>query len=81
MSIVLVIVLLLFSGDAHAQNRSVHLVGSGAKATCGRWLANRASQDYFSMGNWALGFLSGVAVYTDDLDPLDEWTLTQYSTG
>lgn len=48
----------------------VHGMGAGAIASCGRWLANRASGNYFDMGNWALGFLSAVGVYSVNLDPL-----------
>jgi hypothetical protein len=68
MSVVLGIVVLLLSGDAHGQ--SLQLLGAGSNASCERWLSDRVSNNYFAMGNWALGFLSGSAVYSNDLNPL-----------
>jgi hypothetical protein len=63
------VVSLLIIGHPNAQ--AANTIGAGAKASCGKWLADRASGDFFSMGNWALGFLSGVGVYAEDLDPLN----------
>jgi hypothetical protein len=45
------------------------MLGAGV-ASCGKWLADRASGDYYSMGNWALGFLSGVGWSSVGYDPL-----------
>ena len=59
----------LLSVEAHSQG--VHLLGAGTNSSCGSWLADRATNNYFSMGNWALGFLSGVAIYGDNLNPLE----------
>jgi hypothetical protein len=53
------------------QARQIKSAGAGAGATCGTWLADRQSGNWYSLGNWALGFLSGMAASTDDLDPLD----------
>jgi hypothetical protein len=61
-------IIALFSVDAHPQ--ATQLLGAGTNQSCGSWLAARASHDYFSMGNWALGFLSGVGLYSTDLNPL-----------
>lgn len=68
MSVVLGTVVLLLSADAHSQG--LQLLGAGTNASCGRWLSDRQSNNYFPMGNWALGFLSGAAMYSNDLNPL-----------
>ena len=47
------------------------MAGAGSTASCYRWLANRRSHNYAEMGNRALGFLSGVAVYSENLNPLN----------
>lgn len=60
--------ILILSGDARSQG--IKAIGAGANASCGSWLAARASNDYFTMGNWSLGFLSGVGIYSTDLNPL-----------
>ena len=58
----------LLGSEAHSQ--SVTTLGAG-NSSCGSWLSARASNNYFSMGNWALGFLSGVGIYSTDLNPLE----------
>jgi hypothetical protein len=62
------LIIIFIGGDAHAQV-SYSIVGAGAQS-CGKWLADRASNDYWTMGNWALGFLAGAAAFGGDLDPL-----------
>jgi len=39
---------------------SVKMMGAG-DVTCKEWTALRASTEYFSAGNWILGFLSATA--------------------
>jgi len=53
-----------------ASSQAIQLLGAGTNASCGSWLAGRVSNNYFSIGNWALGFLSGAAIYSNDLNPL-----------
>jgi hypothetical protein len=57
----------LLGGEARSQ--TVTTVGAG-NASFGSWMADRASDNHFWMGNWALGFLSGVALYSGGLNPL-----------
>ena len=40
---------------------SVKMMGAG-NVTCKEWTALRASSEYFSAGNWILGFLSATAL-------------------
>jgi hypothetical protein len=49
----------------------VQILGAGSKATCGKWLADRQSGNAFSVGNWALGYLSGAATFSQTLNPLE----------
>ena len=58
------VIFAFLSGNACSQD----IAGAGAQS-CGKWLAERASNDYFTMGNWALGFLAGAATYGDILNP------------
>jgi hypothetical protein len=62
------LIMLLLSGKANSE--AVQLLGAGTSSSCGSWLADRASNNYLSRGNWALGFLSGAALYSGDLNPL-----------
>ena len=48
-----------------AKSQSVHIMGAGINQSCGKWLALRHSRDEFSMGNWALGYISGAVTYSD----------------
>jgi hypothetical protein len=61
--------LLMTSGAAFADD--VRTLGAGANATCGRWSADRQSGNAFSVSNWALGFLSGAAAFSENLNPLE----------
>jgi hypothetical protein len=63
------LVMLLINGEARSQQ--VQFIGAGANSSCGSWLADRASNNFFSKVNWALGFLSGAATYSEDLNPLN----------
>ena len=54
-----------------ATGGTVKLIGAGASASCGQWLSDRQNKDFDSMSEWALGFLSGVAVETQDYNPLN----------
>lgn len=51
--------------------QSVQFLGAGARATCGQWLEDRKSGNYFGIGNWVLGYLSGVASASRSLNPLN----------
>jgi hypothetical protein len=66
-SIALVIILIV---GVVARAQVVTTLGAGNQS-CGTWLSKRVSQDYFVMGDWALGFLSGVAIY-GDFKPLED---------
>ena len=65
----LVLLVICFARPAAADD--VKTLGAGATATCGKWLADRQRGNYFSVGNWALGFLSGAAAYSPNLNPLE----------
>ncbi len=67
----LVLLVICFARPAAAAADEVKTLGAGANATCGKWLADRQSGNYFSVGNWALGFLSGAAAYSPNLNPLE----------
>jgi hypothetical protein len=77
--IIIAVPLLLLSGSAalpqgadnEASPHAVRTTGAGSTKSCYRWLVNRASHDDSDMGSWALGFISGVAVYSEDLNPLN----------
>jgi hypothetical protein len=45
------------------QHIKIELLGAGAAASCGKWLAmrKRVDQDYFYIAQWSLGYLAGVA--------------------
>jgi hypothetical protein len=49
---------LLVSYLASADN--IEMLGAG-KVSCSEWKTLRDSNEYFSAGNWVLGFLSGTA--------------------
>jgi len=56
-------VLLLLAASfpiATASLASVKMMGAGS-VTCKEWTALRTSTEYFSAGNWVLGFLSSTA--------------------
>jgi hypothetical protein len=65
----LVLVAICFARSATADD--VQTLGAGARATCGKWLADRQSGNAFPLTNWALGFLSGGAVFSENLNPLE----------
>jgi hypothetical protein len=65
----LVLLAICFARPAAADE--VTKLGAGANATCGKWLADRQSGNYFSVGNWALGYLSGAAAFSQTLNPLE----------
>src|ERR1051325_9049646 len=49
----------------------VHMLGADSNSTCGTWSASRDSDhNWIAMANWALGYLSGAAVFSTHLDPL-----------
>jgi hypothetical protein len=41
----------------------VPLIGIGAISSCGKWLAARKTNHYFEIETWALGYISGAAVW------------------
>jgi hypothetical protein len=67
---VLTITLILVVAAGEVRSQTKMTIGVGATASCGKWLSRRASGNWFDIGNWALGFMSGVAIYSDDLNPL-----------
>jgi hypothetical protein len=52
--------LLLITVAAQATADSVQMLGAG-NVTCKEWKSLRENNEYFSAGNWMLGFLSGTA--------------------
>jgi hypothetical protein len=68
---VILAALILISLSISTEAEGKQLFGAGASASCGSWLHDRESGDYYSMGNWALGYLSGIGIYTT-LDPLND---------
>jgi hypothetical protein len=65
--VILCIILFAFTGKALSLST---IMGYG-NSSCGTWLEQRRSLEYDGMKNWALGYLSGAAAYTDlDIDPL-----------
>jgi hypothetical protein len=65
----LIVLTICFAGPAAADG--VTTLGTGANATCGKWLADRQSGSAFDMYNWALGYLSGAATFSQTLNPLE----------
>jgi hypothetical protein len=64
-----VLLTICFARPATADD--VKSLGAGANATCGKWLTDRQNGNAFSIANWALGYLSGAAVFSDTLNPLE----------
>ena len=54
------LILLLFTVAAPATADSIQMLGAG-NVTCKEWKSQRETNEYFSAGNWILGFLSGTA--------------------
>lgn len=76
--IIIAVLVLLLSGNAAlpqgADNEASPLYALPVRVqtkSCYRWLVNRASHNDSDMGSWALGFISSVAVYSEDLNPLN----------
>jgi hypothetical protein len=67
--VALVLLAICFARPAAADE--VKTLGAGANATCGKWLADRQRGSAFSISNWALGYLSGAAVFSQTLNPLE----------
>jgi hypothetical protein len=65
----LVLLTICFARPA-AADEVVTTLGVGANATCGKWLADRQSGSALYMDNWALGYLSGAATFSQTLNPL-----------
>ena len=71
---ILIAILLVLPASTVAQNvksHSVRTAGAGSIERWERWLADRKSHNFSDMGNWALGFISGVAIYTEGLNRLE----------
>jgi hypothetical protein len=49
----------------------VTTMGVGANSSCGKWLDARRTGRYFDMANWALGYISGAAIWGAG-DPLGQ---------
>jgi hypothetical protein len=67
---IVVALLVMLSLTGIALSDTVRTLGPGSSSTCGTWLENRRSSSYNAMGFWALGYFSGAATYSADLDPL-----------
>jgi hypothetical protein len=67
---VIVALLVMLSLTGKAWSETVRTLGPGSSSSCGAWLENRRSSNYYAMGAWALGYLSGAATFSIDLDPL-----------
>jgi hypothetical protein len=52
-------VLLTSAHGTSVKAQSYTALGAGASASCGTWLANRKNNNFYFMGNWALGFITG----------------------
>lgn len=46
------------------------MIGAGARGSCGSWLEGRKNRQFFYMANWALGYISGAAIWGNIGDPL-----------
>jgi hypothetical protein len=80
--IVALLVMLFFFVDRKGWSaETVQILDPGSSSSCGRWLENRTSHNYYTMEAWALGYLSGVAAYSEDLDPSRVPMLTPYPSG
>jgi len=64
------VLLLVFALTGREAKSTVNALGAGLQS-CGDWLSDRAKGNYFEMGNWALGFISGVAIYSPSYHPLE----------
>jgi hypothetical protein len=58
--------------EAAAQD--VTVMGAGADASCGKWLSERQQGRFSDLSQWALGYLSGVAMWSDEYDPVKDQT-------
>jgi len=63
---------LLLLATLSGRSEAAMIMGAGASASCGNWLeARRArSMNWIHMSNWALGYISGAAVFGEVGDPL-----------
>jgi hypothetical protein len=69
MSKLIALIVFLIAGEA--QSQTVKLVGDGANTSCGTWLESRRTTYNHYMATWALGYLSGVAIWSQTLNPLN----------
>ena len=63
----------IFGADmlySEGYGQTVNTIGAGARESCGKWLDYRSRKIEDGMINWALGFISGSAVYGDVGNPL-----------
>ncbi len=67
---IIVALLVMLSLTGKAWSETVQTLGPGSSSSCGAWLENRRSSSYNTMRYWALGYLSGAATFSRDLDPL-----------
>src|SRR5271167_4306528 len=68
--VAVVVAMIMQTTGAHAQ--AVNTIGAGTSSSCGTWLAQRQHDNFFGMINWALGYISGAAVYGDIGNPLGQ---------
>ena len=60
---------MLVGVTVQASSQPKRVIGNGAK-TCGTWTQEHTAgtADYYYLGNWVVGYMSGVNVYTDGPD-------------
>ena len=68
-SLILIVALLTYAPTSQAT--LVNTIGSGATSSCGTWLDRRQQEQWFDMGNWALGYISGAATFGAIGNPLE----------
>jgi hypothetical protein len=66
------VLVILIMHTTVSQAQPVMTYGAGAAASRGKWLDQRRTGQYIGMINWALGFISGAAIYGSVGNPLGE---------
>jgi hypothetical protein len=58
--------------SATVQAETVEMIGAGVDQSCGSWVEARKQDGWraLAMQQWALGYLSGAAVHSENLNPL-----------
>ncbi len=66
----LIIVAALMSQTGVVRAQTIDVFGVGSTASCGLWLDRRQHENWFDIGNWALGYVSGAATFGEIGNPL-----------